>query len=181
MAPKLIDPAPDFGDPLGLLAACHSRIEAQCATLLRLPGHLTANGCDPQARQAAEKVLRYFTSAGPHHHEDEEQDLFPLLKSTARAEGATDILALLGTLKAEHRDMEAAWAALSPFLQRLAQGERVEPGRLPVDPFVALYRSHMAREDVVLLPYAHRALSPGQLESLGRGMARRRHVDTGTL
>lgn len=176
MTSALIDPAPDFGDPLGLLAACHGRIEGQCALLLRLPGHLAAHGCDGQAAQAAEKILRYFTSAGPHHHADEERDLFPVLEAAAAKAAAGDITALLAALKTEHRAMEAAWAALAPSLQSLARGETVAPEQMPIGPFVALYRAHMAREDDELLPYARRVLSADQLATLGQAMARRRKV-----
>jgi hypothetical protein len=31
---------PDFGDPIGLLLACHSKMRTQCDTLEKLPPHL---------------------------------------------------------------------------------------------------------------------------------------------
>lgn len=55
------------------------RIEAQCETLKKLAFHLRDHGNDEQARQAAAYVLRYFDTAGMHHHRDEEEDLFPAL------------------------------------------------------------------------------------------------------
>jgi ATP phosphoribosyltransferase regulatory subunit HisZ len=42
-------PAVGFEVPLEMLAACHGRVEAQCATLRRLVGHLARHGADRQA------------------------------------------------------------------------------------------------------------------------------------
>ena len=55
-------PAAGFEVPLEMLAACHGRVEAQCATLRRLVAHLAAHGADEQARDAARAVMRYFDS-----------------------------------------------------------------------------------------------------------------------
>lgn len=173
MAHSLIHTAPDFSDPLGLLTACHGRIEAQCSTLLRLVSHLRTHGADEQARQAAQKALKYFNSAGRYHHEDEERNLFPLLQESTIA--SPEIAALTDELALQHRQMEAAWATLAPVLQEIAAGHvpNCSVGEV-IEPFVSLYRNHMAREETYLLPYARSNLRPDQLEILGRSMAARR-------
>ena len=99
--------APDFDHPIEMLTACHDRIQDQIQTLGRLLSHITAHSLDEQARQAAVSVMRYFDTAGEHHHEDEEIDLFPLLE--ARAEGAP---ALTQRLRDDHATMRALWQAL---------------------------------------------------------------------
>ena len=63
-------PAPQFDDPLGVLRACHRRMERQLATLSRLRRHLPANHADDDARVAAAATMRYFDTAAPHHHDD---------------------------------------------------------------------------------------------------------------
>ena len=70
---------PGFDDPLGMLAACHRRIERELATLERLQRHLPEHGCDDDARAAAGAILKYFDGAAPNHDADEEQSLFPRL------------------------------------------------------------------------------------------------------
>ncbi|HEX5338277.1 MAG TPA: hemerythrin domain-containing protein, partial [Gallionella sp.] len=65
--------APSFDHPLGMLHACHGKILRQCDTLTKLAAHLSRNGCDEQARQAAQGILRYFDTAGQFHHQDEEE------------------------------------------------------------------------------------------------------------
>jgi len=173
---ELMTVAPDFSDPLGLLSACHGRIESQCATLLRLPGHMSIHGVDIQAKQAATKALTYFNTAGKHHHEDEEVDLFPLLEEYAELEGNPGLLALLHELKIEHSQMEKAWQDLEWFLSKLAGDHEVSPEALPINQFVALYRSHIAKEDRELFPFACLKLTAEQLSVLGNNMAERRNV-----
>jgi|GEM_PF-2722120 len=82
--------APAFDDPLGMLLACHRRIERQLATLARLQRHLPEHGCDVDARAAARGILRYFDTAAPSHHADEEVSVFPRLRGAVP--GRADML-----------------------------------------------------------------------------------------
>lgn len=176
MSIEFMHAAPDFSDPLGLLAACHGRIEAQCATLLRLPDHLRQHGTDEQARQAAVKILKYFNSAGKHHHEDEENDLFPLLIEIATSENYGHLLTLIVELQNEHLKMELAWQELTFFLEKIAVNQHINPDHLPVTHFAELYRSHIARENQHIFSYARQKLSMEQLSTLGLNMMTRRNV-----
>lgn len=172
-------PAPDFRHALGLLGACHRRIEGFNALLLRLPEHLERHGVDAEAVEAAQRVLKYFDSAAQHHHEDEEHDLFPQVRAAAEREGNTEIPALIDRLLLQHQDMGAAWQALRVPLLEMAQCRAVEAAALPVARFVELYRQHIPLEDDQLLPYALKVLTPQQVEALGDAMAERRSVGKG--
>lgn len=174
---QLLTPAPDFRHALGLLGACHRRIEGFNDLLLRLPTHLDSHGTDPEAMQAAERILKYFDTAGQHHHEDEEQDLFPMVREAATQQGNHEILEILDLLLAQHRDMMQAWQDLRPYLLALSQGGHVEPATMPAERFVSLYRQHVPLEDNLLLPYAAKTLTPAQVEALGNAMAARRGVE----
>jgi len=123
MAQSLIPTVPGFDEPIAMLRACHERITRQCDTLERLLPHLEANGSDEPARQAAAAVLRYFTLAGPHHHADEERDLFPRLLATATGEDAQRTALVVASMLAEHREMERLWALLGPALEGVTSGE----------------------------------------------------------
>jgi hemerythrin-like domain-containing protein len=169
-------PAPDFQHPLQLLSACHGRITGFNALLLRLPSHIAANGIDADVQQAATRILKYFDTAGQHHHEDEERSLFPVLRDIAAQEGNQEILELLELLIAQHQEMNRTWQELRLYLLTLSEGGEVDPAALPVERFVGLYQEHMPLEDKVLLPYASRVLNAAQLDSLGDAMAERRGV-----
>lgn len=166
----------DFDHPLEMLAACHDRIKAQCATLSRLAAHLPAHGCDAQAQQAASNVMRYFDSAGRHHQEDEEQDLFPAMVAAAKGENAERIALLIAQLGEEHHEIEQIWLGLRKALESLAHGENAPLDALEVNRFCGMYRTHMAVEEANLIPLAELVLGGGALAALGRAMARRRGV-----
>jgi hemerythrin-like domain-containing protein len=167
-------PTPGFDTPLELLAACHERIQSQCATLQKLAQHLREHGADEQARQAAANIRRYFDAAGKHHHEDEEHDLFPILRRIAERSNAVELRSLLDTLIAEHRLMEQQWSALKPMLLAVENGQAVTLNAAQVAQFTALYASHIEREEQGVFTKASELLSQPQLERLGQTMAARR-------
>lgn len=161
-------PAPGFDDPLGLLAACHERIENHCQTLLRLQEHVVTHGFDADAQLTARRVLHYFDEAGRRHHEDEEQDLQPLLLPYRN-----DIrLQEWDRLMAEHRSLEALYKPLAEVLAAHDPGQR----SLPAGPFVDLMRTHLVVENTLILPAARSLLTASELTELGQAMARRRGI-----
>lgn len=165
-----------FDEPIEMLRGCHERIEQQCSTLERLVPHLDANGCDAAAGEAAVNVLRYFNEAGPHHHADEEQDLFPLLLDAAQRDDAERAYVLVATLLAEHREMNRMWAELRPSLAAIASGESSQLGRDLVAELCALYRRHILTEEGEALTLVEQLIAPEALVEVGAAMAERRGV-----
>jgi hemerythrin-like domain-containing protein len=166
----LPNPAPGFDEPLGMLRACHERIQRQCATLAKLAAHLRSDGLTDDARQAAADIHRYFSSAGRQHHADEEQDLFPCLHSEPALSG------LIDTLAREHAVMESRWQRLEPLLAAPDTIRDLDAFARLAGEFNALYRQHIARENSELLPQAEKLLSVDQRRELGARMAARRGV-----
>jgi hemerythrin-like domain-containing protein len=167
--------APGFDRPLDLLAACHERILARCATLEKLAAHAKANGADEPARQAARAVLRYFDEAAPLHHADEEQNLFVLIEG-ACGTCAFDLCDFLEGLETEHEVMAGLWTQLRAPLLRLAKGESADLPEAVLGRFVQMNREHVAFENERLLPLARRVLDAAALARLGAAMAARRGV-----
>ncbi len=177
------EPLPGFGGasasteaPLEMLAACHGRIEQQCATLLRLLPHAQQHGADPQARQAATAVMRYFDTAAVHHHADEEVDLFPALCESMAGSDATCIQTLVASLSADHRALEAHWQRLRAQLTRLVEGDASALSNETTTGFVWAYRRHIEREDTELLPMATRLIGDEALRQVGAAMRERRGI-----
>jgi len=165
-------PSPSFDNPLEMLLACHGKIQTQCVTLRKLLQHLTSLGCDAQAQQAAQAILRYFDTAEQNHHDDEEQDLFPRLLATPN----TKVHELIARLLGEHKVLDAAWQQLRPMLLGIAKGRAAELDIKSVEHFITVHEHHISLENSQLLPQAERLLNPIQLEALGRSMAARRGV-----
>ncbi len=173
--------APGFDAPLELLAACHDRIAAQLATLERLVSHVAARGCDAEARAAALGVMRYLDTAGARHHQDEEEDLFPVLRVHAAGQGATELLATLEELQRDHHIIDMAYAGLRVRLADIAEARaaRLDAGK--VAHFAWIYRRHIGRETESVLPFAELVLGARQRAALGASMAARRGAAPATL
>jgi hemerythrin-like domain-containing protein len=167
--------APSFDQPLDMLVACHERIEDQLRALEGLTQQLRANGCDTQAQAAAQAALRYFDTSGALHHQDEDHDLFPLLRLLAAAQGQVAIAAAIDELEREHETMAGQWSRLRARLQQLVLGDGALDGE-ELSRFAWLYRRHMDRESAAVLPFAKKALHAAQLKELGERMAARRAV-----
>ncbi len=171
--PGFSSPSASTEAPLEMLAACHGRVERQCQTLERLCAHLPQHGCDQAAREAAQAVMRYFDTAAQDHHADEETDLFPALLACSQD---AQLHTLTERLRAEHRQLEAAWQDLKLRLQAIAQGTSSQLTPAEVDHFVAAYRRHIELEDTQLLPAATRVLGDEALRHVGQAMRERRGI-----
>lgn len=159
-----------------MLAACHGRIRSQCATLLRLRSHVAAQGADAAASQAARNVIRYFDTSARHHHEDEEQDLFPALLESMAGSDPVCIRQLTVALAADHRELERLWGKVRAWLTAVEAGEASPAVAAEIDAFVDLYERHAEREEAELFPMAVRLLGTGELDRIGQAMRLRRGV-----
>ncbi len=177
MSNTLFDSAPDFDQPIAVLKHCHDKIRKQLLTMQKLPGHLPEFGADIDAKQGATAILRYFDEAAPKHHADEEQDLLPMLQNTAVDDDAKRLNALMPEIMLEHQQMEALWQSLALQLKQVASGDSSALSADEVGKFVALYTSHMEKEETNIAPMAKRLFSPAQMAELGLAMRRRRGID----
>jgi pyridoxamine 5'-phosphate oxidase len=173
----LPDTAPDFDQPVAVLKHCHGRIRKQLATLEKLLAHLPEHGADQQARQAAGAVLRYFEKAAHLHHDDEEQDLIPMLRAVAQGEDAATLQALAPVILQDHKDMDAMWQDLHEQLSAIADGSGTQLSAGTVQRFAQRYLNHMEREESTMAPMALRLFDPQQMKQLGQAMQRRRGIE----
>jgi pyridoxamine 5'-phosphate oxidase len=172
--------APDFDQPLAVLKHCHDRIRKQLATLEKLPAHLEDRGADEEAQQAAQAVLRYFRQAAPLHHEDEEQDLLPMLQSCVAGADAALLQELLPRILKEHEEMDALWTQLESQLQVIANGEEAIVDELLQEQFCSAYASHMELEESQIATMAKRLFNDEQMARLGLAMQARRGIEPGS-
>src|SRR5688572_14725356 len=154
-----------MADCLAVLSGCHQSIEAQLATLEEL--------CRSVAPLAAEAraVVRYFDGEGRQHHRDEDEHVFPLLRSLAAERDRADIAAVMDELEREHASMDRQWGRLRERVDALAEGRGGVVDADEVMRFASLYRRHMQYEAAVVLPFAAEALSEEQRAALASRMA----------
>lgn len=159
-----------------MLEACHERVQRTLKLLVRLQAHVQQNGCDEQARQAAQDVVRYFDLAAPLHHQDEELHVFP----SVLAQEDCELTVAVTQLVEQHRQMENMWAELRIALASVVLGEGA--GQRPfaafpkdsVAAFVALYDAHIRLEEDLVYPSANSYLDPLKRNAMGAEMKRRR-------
>ncbi|MDZ7910029.1 MAG: hemerythrin domain-containing protein [Gemmobacter sp.] len=173
-------PGVGFEQPFEMLDACHERVERMLGLLGKIREHVKQSGADPQARDAARDVMRYFDQAGPHHHEDEERHVFPPLL----AQRDPAVVAVVIQLKQDHREMEAQWARVRVALMALVKAGEGWPGfsaddQQCFDTYDALYRRHLLDENGVVYPAARSVIRGAALEAMGAEMMGRRGVFDG--
>ena len=159
-----------------MLAACHDRVRRSLTLLDKLIDHIGRHGHDAQSRSAAADVLRYFDLAAPLHHEDEELNVFPVL--LAQPDAAMQ--AVVASLRRDHQQMSALWAAVREPLGRWrrldASGGIDEQTRSTVASFRAIYATHLEAEEGVAFPAARALMDPAAQRAIGRQMQARRHA-----
>lgn len=176
--------ASDFSDPTGLMSDCHRRIEMFLNTL-SAAGGLKGRQLAEDERRALDAALRYFREAAPKHNADEEESLFPRLRSLPDSE-VQSMLADVARLEQEHR-----WAApLHAEVDRLGQqwllagglgADQAHALQSAVSKLHSMYRSHIEFEDRVLFPLAARVLSADEKTEVAQEMAKRRNLSSFAL
>ena len=171
--PGFSAPAASFDQPFEMMEACHDRVQRSLDLLERIVRHIDENGHDAQSRSAVQDVLRYFNMAAPHHHEDEERHVFPLLEHSPDAR----LRQAVATLKADHVRMARLWADLRPRLQAWLAPDApalTDEDRALVRRFTGIYATHIPLEETLAYPAAQALLEPQPLAEMGAEMAARR-------
>ena len=113
MARVFVDLGPvkenSFAQPLSLLSECHRRIERFLADMSGVINSRKGGVLDDSDRSALAGAVQYFSVAAPRHTADEEESLFPRLRS-ANVEEANQALAEIGRLEADHERADACHA-----------------------------------------------------------------------
>jgi len=160
-----------------LFVGCHDEIRAGIASLEALASALAGERALPEIRRVAEEVLGCFERTVPEHHREEERELWPMVRRSARGEDLQTFEAIAARLRREHHELEAAWAELRRAVEAVARhgdagGASLEPGR--VTKLAEAYRNHALFEDEVVVPMAHYLLSPTEQNRLRISVALRR-------
>lgn len=171
------DTAATFDDPLGMLRACHRRIERALDVMDRIAGLEAAGPLEERSRSVLRQTLHYFATGVPRHAADEEASLFPRLRRAAERSGAVE------KLQDEHAALDAGHRELDHLGQELlesgafASPTRRERFRQLIALLKEIYAEHIRIEDEEVFPAAAQVLQGEQLEEVGAEMAARRGID----
>jgi hemerythrin-like domain-containing protein len=161
-----------LSDPIGWFFSEHQRHRQFCDLMQR-----TA-----MATSFDEKVLTWLHDFVVHelalHVLDEEEDLFPLMRTRAQPED--DLEKVLGRLSGEHaKDLTRAAAVrhhLEFCLRQQVPISRNNVRRRALEAFAVHERGHLALENAVVLPIARLRLTGRDLLDLSNRLATRRGI-----
>jgi hemerythrin-like domain-containing protein len=146
----------DTDAPISHFSHCHVGILAQLSRLNELPALLAPAAL---ARKTAEQSIAFFGKGMYVHHQEEEKELFPAVRSSAQA-GAERLRVegLIDELTAGHRELEALWESIAPGLQKVAKGLDAKLDEAALSRLVQHYREHALLEENNFLPLAETIL-----------------------
>lgn len=155
--------------PIDDFSSCHAGIIGRLGALAELPALL-----EPavRARRLAADIVDFFRKAVVAHHADEEKRLFPAVLASAAPGAERDrAKALVDTLTAEHRKVEATWARLEPGLKAVAKGRDADVAAADIAALLDSYQAHARFEEDVFLPLAQTILARNSSDMAALGFA----------
>lgn len=177
MAVQIGQAEPGCNDPVGLLTACHRRIERFLKTLRAAAKLAGERDLEKEELEAIGRSLTYFRNAAPKHTEDEEHDLFPALMRKL-----PDVASSVESLESDHARANVLHARVDVIGQQWIEDRRISPAALgefldATSQLEVLYTAHIKHEETEVFPRASSALNDVELEAIGRNMAARRGVE----
>ncbi len=167
-------------DALQTFAQSHAGILERLERLRQLAKRYADGGTDPELRSEAQTLYRFFNGTVLAHHDEEEEELFPVLKQCAeRGDEAGLVDSIVARLEHEHRHLETAWDHLEPALRRIGRGKPAQLDTAAVDRFATAYAAHATFEEKAVLPLAEKILRIGGHAALAMRLAIRRNPPRG--
>ncbi|MEM9470982.1 MAG: hemerythrin domain-containing protein [Pseudomonadota bacterium] len=165
-------PSSQLAEPLDYIFAEHFRQRVLCNMLDEIAEQ------ERPDRQAIEAVLRFLRVDFAPHMQDEEHDLFPMLRRRAEPEDRIDDV--IGQLTQEHAadrlDAKLITEGLAKVLAGKAKTGRSSPLAKLLHRFAENERNHLTLENAIILPLARIRLTDDDIRNLAHRMASRRGV-----
>lgn len=150
--------------PLDVLRQAHQNGLGELNRLERSAQGLVAGAAD--TGNAFDGAYPFFDEELKVHFRHEEEILFPYLARVIGREG------LIAAMLDEHQTLWRAWDALQEKLSELrssgsgASGKQVQTVQRIANHIVGFLRSHIQKEDGVLLPLAEESLDPASMQEV---------------
>lgn len=157
----------DYENPLDFIAGDHMREREVCTLIDRLvaEGRLQAS----ETRQ----ITGFLTTRLPDHLDDEEIDLFPMMRM--RCEAEDEIEKVIEKLRSDHTHAFADAPAIAALIEGAGAGAALSDAeRALMTGFADHARRHLILENAVVLPIARARLTGDDLATMKRHMLARR-------
>ncbi|GMV94858.1 MAG: hemerythrin domain-containing protein [Candidatus Hydrogenedentes bacterium] len=173
-------PLADFSAPIEMMKDCHRRIEHFLEVLQAAERRFGGSNLDEEGRHALDASLNYFANFAPRHTADEEQSLFPRMRSSGDLD-ARAVLADLERLANDHRGCEALHAHVHGVVSNWLGTGRLDATqrsglRAALDELIRIYAAHIQLEEGHVFVVADRILRAEQIQEIGEEMRERRSL-----
>lgn len=160
-----------LGQPLDFIHEDHLREREMCARLDAL-----AMTDQPDIEEAG-CVMAFLAEELPLHLQDEEEDLFPLLRRRCIPEDQID--RAISRLVSDHGHAGDDTPSVISVLQAIHQGGLPpdDRGRRVLTEYASHARRHLILENAIILPFARLRLTAQDLRTLCLRMMKRRGLD----
>jgi hemerythrin-like domain-containing protein len=172
-----IGATPDSGydNPLGMLQDCHRRIERFLGILHQIGTSIIERALTAEEISAVEAALRYFRTAGPKHNADEEESVFPRIRSGITAEELEQI----DRLERDHDHAALLHDSVDLLFSSWIANHELRPKdqlllRENLEQLQSIYTEHIRLEETVIFPLAVQRLSHEAIETIGQEFKQRR-------
>lgn len=167
----------DFHNPLGMLSDCHRRIARFLETLISVAEQARGGVLEREHSEGLEASLKYFCEAAPKHTADEEDSLFPRVRTRADESGIR--IPVLAVLHSDHIAAIDRHDAVDELCRTWLRDGRltVEAAQNLLDLLYGLretYQEHIEIEETKLFPLAAKVLTRSDWHEIGKEMAQRR-------
>jgi hemerythrin-like domain-containing protein len=169
-------PDAGFDDPIGMLKDCHRRIEqflhVLCLVVERAPERPLTEG----EANAIKSALNYFRVGGQRHTADEEESLFPRMRTEQTTATA---LKEIEALETDHRAADDLHTAVERLYTSWLEGkalsaEELQQLRAATERLKQLYEGHIRIEENLVFPRAAEGLDRAALAQIGEEFRERR-------
>ena len=168
---------PDAGydKPVSMLRDCHCRIQHFAGILKQVAGEAQGYSLSKEQQNAAQAALRYFSTSGRQHTQDEELSLFPRLIGKVSPAVTTTI----ARLEREHREEESLHRRIERLFQNwmsdfgLDRHDEEELSQTATQ-LLSLYSEHIRIEEANVFSAAETVLNCEEQTMIGQEFAARR-------
>ena len=164
-----------FDDPIGMLIDCHRRIESFLNILCVVADRAFGRTLTDEEKNAVQSALQYFRVGGQRHTADEEESLFPRLRTESAAGNVED----LGRLEKDHRQANNLHLAVEAFYSAWIAAGSLSPEdeqrlRSATEQLKHLYNEHIQVEEKIVFPHAAVMLDSRAIAQIGQEFHARR-------
>jgi hemerythrin-like domain-containing protein len=168
-------PDSGFDDPIGMLTDCHRRIEHFLRILCVVAERVSGRPLTAEEKSAVNAAMEYFHLGGNRHNADEEESLFPRLRTAL--EPAT--IDKINSLEIDHRAGDRLHASIDELYRNwMTRGSLTEHEMeqlvLATHELEQIYQAHIALEEDVIFKRAAELLDSTAISAMGEEFRRRR-------